>query len=102
MCVKLVVINLNQANNFTKDNNAMKDVFSYNPDIYKNAYMNWRTERHEPIHNINTLAQGYFDSAVLSIKECLANNIDRKADDLIFPILFSINHAIELYEKSIC
>ena len=54
----------------------MKNVFSYNPDIHKNAYMNWRTERHEPIHNINTLAQGYFESATLSLrmrKECIKN-----------------------------
>ena len=77
-------------------------VFSCNLDIRKNAYMNWRTDRYEPIHNLNTLAQGYFENAILSIKACLADNIDRKADILIFPILFSINHAIELYEKSIC
>ena len=64
--------------------------------------MNWRTDKHQPIHNLNALAEGYFDSAVLSIKACLADNSEHKADGLIFPILFSINHAIELYEKSIC
>lgn len=80
----------------------MKKVFSSNSDIYKNAYMNWRTDKHQPIHNLNALAEGYFDSAEISIKACLADNSDHKADGLIFPILFSINHAIELYEKSIC
>ena len=80
----------------------MKKVFSSNPDIYKNAYMNWRTEKYQPIHNLKTLAEGYFESAVLLIKECLIDNKDHKADGLIFPILFSINHAIELYEKSLC
>ena len=80
----------------------MNKVFSYNSDVSKNAYMNWRTDKHQPIHNINTLAQGYFESATLSINDCLNDNSDRKADGLIFPILFSINHAIELYEKSIC
>ena len=64
--------------------------------------MNWRTDKHQPIHNLNTLADGYFESALLSITECLNDNSDHKADALIFPILFSINHAIELYEKSIC
>ena len=39
---------------------TMKKVFSYNPDIYKNAYMNWRTDKHQPIHNLNALAEGYF------------------------------------------
>ena len=64
--------------------------------------MNWRTDKHQPIHNLNVLAEGYFESAELSIKACLADNSDHKADGLIFPILFSMNHAIELYEKSIC
>lgn len=80
----------------------MKKVFSSNSDIYKNAYMNWRTDKYQPIHNLNVLAEGYFDSAKLSIKACLVDNSDHKADGLIFPILFSINHGIELYEKSIC
>lgn len=80
----------------------MNKVFSYNSDIQKNAYMNWRTDKHEPIHNMNTLAAGYFESAILLTKTCLADNRDRKADGLVFPILFSINQAIELYVKSIC
>lgn len=79
----------------------MKKVFSSNPDVYKNAYMNWRTDKHQPIHNLNALAEGYFENAEISIKACLSDNHDHKADGLIFPILFSINHAIELYEKSI-
>lgn len=64
--------------------------------------MNWRTYKHQPIHNLNTLAEGYFESAALTIRECLADNRGHRADVVIFPILFSINHAIELYEKSIC
>ena len=80
----------------------MKKVFSYNSDIYKNAYLNWRTERHEPIHNMNVLADGYFGIVFQSIKGCLADNRDHAADVLIFPILFSMNHGIELFEKSIC
>lgn len=34
-------------------------------------------------------------------EQCLKDNSDKKADVLIFPMLFSVNHAIELYEKSI-
>ena len=49
----------------------MKKIFSSNPDIYKNAYMNWSTDKHQPIHNLYAFAEGYFDSAVLSIKACL-------------------------------
>ncbi len=80
----------------------MRKVFSYNADINKNAYMNWRTNLHEPIHNMNTIADGYFQNAILLAKSCLQDNLDKKADVLIFPMLFSVNHAIELYEKSIC
>lgn len=80
----------------------MKKIFSYNADINKTAYMNWRTNFHEPIQNMNVLANGYFESAILLAKECLNDNGDKKADILIFPMLFSVNHAIELYEKSIC
>lgn len=80
----------------------MKNVFSYNTDIHKNAYMNWRTDSHQPIHNLNTLAKGYFENVILSIKDCLDDNSDKKADIFIFPILFSLNHGIELYTKSLC
>jgi hypothetical protein len=80
----------------------IKKLFSYNADINKNAYMNWRTNQHEPIQNMNVIAEGYFQSAILLAEQCLTNNDDKKADAIIFPILFATNHAIELYEKSIC
>lgn len=64
--------------------------------------MNWRTDRYQPIHNMKALAEGYFESAEVLLKACLDDNTDHKADGLIFPILFSMNHGIELYEKSIC
>lgn len=80
----------------------MKKIFSYNVDINKNAYMNWRTNNHEPIHNMNVIADGYFESAILLAECCLKDNHDKKADAIIFPMIFSVNHAIELYEKSIC
>lgn len=80
----------------------MKDVFSYNLDIHKTAYMNWRTDKNDPIGSMNAIANGYFQSALLLAKECLKNNLDKKADAVIFPMLFSVNHGIELYIKSIC
>lgn len=80
----------------------MKKIFSYNSDINKTAYLNWRTMHHQPIHNMNVLAEGYFDSAILLSKCCLEDNNDKKADVIIFPMLFSLNHGIELYVKSIC
>ena len=87
--------------NIKERNITMKKVFNYNSDVEKTAYLNWRTNMHEPIQNMNVLAEGYFQSALLLAKECLNNNDDKKADILIFPMLFAVNHGIELYEKSI-
>lgn len=80
----------------------MKKLFSSNSNIEKNAYLNWRTNKHEPVQNMNVVAEGYIQSAILLIRQCLEDNNDNKADSVIFPIIFAINHAIELYEKSIC
>lgn len=80
----------------------MKDIFSYNAEIEKNAYMNWRTKKHDPIGNMHVLAEGFFSSALMLAEKALEDNRDKKADMLIFPILFNVNHGIEVYLKSIC
>lgn len=80
----------------------MKDIFSSNGDIEKNAYMNWRTQRYDHIHNMNVIAKGFSDSALLLAKEILRDNRDKKADSFIFPLLFNTNHSIEVYLKAIC
>ncbi|MGR6342647.1 hypothetical protein ACU5CE_33450 [Priestia megaterium] len=79
----------------------MKDVFSYNIDIEKNAYMNWRTHRHDHRLNMITLADGFSSSSITLAKQALSDNHDKKADILIYPILFNANHAIEVYLKAI-
>lgn len=79
----------------------MKDIFSYNPDINKNAYMNWRIDRNSNINNMINIADGYMNSSLLLAKQVLTDNSDKKADILIFPILFNVNHSIELCLKAI-
>lgn len=76
-------------------------IFQGNPDINKTAYMNWRTDKHDQVANFITLADGYAEGSLLLIGECLEDNTDKKADSVIFPILFSVNQAIELYLKAI-
>ncbi|GLB29627.1 hypothetical protein LAD12857_15500 [Lacrimispora amygdalina] len=78
----------------------MKDIFSYNADIEKTAYINWRTYHHQPMYDMVVIADGYMQSALILANKCLDDNIDKKADIVIFPILFSLNHAIELYLKA--
>lgn len=79
----------------------MKEIFSYNIDIDKNAYLNWRTDKHSHINNMITIAKGYMKSSIFLAEQILADNWDKKADVIIFPILFNANHAIELYLKAI-
>lgn len=79
----------------------MKDIFSYNSDVDKNAYMNWRIDRHNNINNMITIADGYMKASILLAEQSITDNDDKKADILVFPILFNANHAIELYLKAI-
>lgn len=79
----------------------MKDIFSYNIDINKTAYMNWRTDKHDYIKNMITIADGFMESSLISANAVLNDNFSKRADVVIFPILFNANHAIELYLKAI-
>ncbi|MGE1104099.1 hypothetical protein [Peribacillus simplex] len=85
----------------------MNNVFSYNADIEKNAYLNWRTNRNDHIHNMIVLADGFMSAATLLAKQVLLDNVDKidnadkKTDSLIFPILFNANHGIGVYLKAI-
>lgn len=63
--------------------------------------MNWRTERNNQINNLIVIANGYMESSITLAESLLQNNSGKRADILIFPILFNANHAIELYLKSI-
>lgn len=84
-----------------KKNSEYKSIFSYNTDWNKNAYLNWQMRYSDQRHNFNIIAKGYMHAAIDLAAICLADNSDKKSDELIFPILFNCNHAIELYLKSI-
>ena len=72
-----------------------------NSDFNKTAFLNWRTNSHSNIHNMIVLAEGFMSSSIELCEICLRDNKDKKADMLIFPILFNANHGIELYLKSL-
>jgi hypothetical protein len=78
----------------------MQPIFSRNIDFTKIAFLNWRIQNGEDIRNMLNLAEGYLDSSIALAKHCLADNEDKKADILIFPILTNANHGIELYLKA--
>ena len=77
-----------------------KKVFSYNIDINKTAYMNWRMSKYSKLNNMINVAKGYHNAALILTKDCIEDNIGKKADIVIFPIIFNANQAIELYLKS--
>jgi len=79
----------------------MKKVFSRNEDYRKIAFVNWRISTTDQIVNLLNLADGFLLSSSELLKVCLHNNADKKADIVIFPILFNLNHGIELYLKSL-
>lgn len=78
----------------------MKEVFSYNADVNKTAYLNWRTSHHDHIYNMIVIADGFMNSAIMLAETALDDNWDKKTDSIIYPILFNANHAIELYLKA--
>ena len=79
----------------------MQHIFSRNKDIDKIAFLNWRIFPDEQILNLLNLAEGFTLSAIELAEICLADNNDKKADILVFPILTNVNHGIELYLKAI-
>ena len=79
----------------------MSDLFSYNPDISKNAYLNWTTDKRNHAHNMFILASDYADGAISLINCILVDNRDKKADALIMPILYCIDQSIEVYIKAV-
>lgn len=79
----------------------MKAIFTGNVDFNKSAFLNWGTSKNADIENILLLADGFLKASIELAKTCLADNSDKKADVLIFPILTNANHGIELYLKAL-
>ena len=77
-------------------------IFDYNGDINKNAYMNWRIWDNSSISdNFLMMSEGYFKAAEILVEELLNDNLDKKADCIIFPLMFNFIHGIELSLKAI-
>lgn len=80
----------------------LDSIFQYNPDIEKNAYLNWRMGfRHNSRAQFVVVGEAFFSTAFNLIQQCLEDNSDKKADSWIFPIMFNTVHGIEVYLKAI-
>jgi len=77
-----------------------KKVFTRNEKtVARTAFLNWRTDKYDAIGNMIVLADGFLTASIELAEQCLIDNLYKKADILIFPILNNANHGIELYLK---
>lgn len=65
------------------------------------AYMSWRMHSENQSWKYKEMGEGFFVSSIILLENCLDENRDRKGDAVIFPILFNVEHAIELYIKAL-
>lgn len=79
----------------------LPSIFQYNENIEKTAYLNWRMNFANSRRQFVVIGEAYFSSAYNLVKQCIADNSDKKADAWIFPIMFNIVHGIEVYLKAI-
>lgn len=79
----------------------MKSFFTMGRSVNTTSYMNWRVSKNKDVSTqFWQMASGYFQAADLLITACLKDNFDKKADIIIFPILFDIVQGIELSLKA--
>ena len=76
----------------------MKDIFSYNADVNKTAYMNWRTSHHDHIYNMIVIADGFMNSAILLAEAALVDNWDKKEDSFIYQIIQTVIKRVQEFE----
>lgn len=79
----------------------LKNIFIANPEIDKNAYLNWRFEKYDSDEKkFIELGDAYFEVAIHLIEICKKDNYGSRLDGWIFPILFDIYQGLELYLKA--
>jgi hypothetical protein len=77
----------------------LKPIFSRNEDHRRIAFLNWRFQDNDEILNLFNMGEGYLDASIVLARECLRNNQHKQADIIVFPMVTSANHGIELYLK---
>ncbi len=79
----------------------MGEVFKSNAESGADVQVNIRPDQYQPLHDMLIIADSYSKATLLLIGDFIREKNDKKADVEIFPIFFSVNHAIELYLKVI-
>jgi len=79
---------------------ALPNYFDFSGDINATAYLTWRFDAKRGVEKkFYEIGKAYFDTSLTLIDACLADNLDKKADTWIFPIMFHLVHGIEVYLK---
>ena len=79
---------------------SLPSYFEWSGDIEHSAYLNWRFNLLGSTENkFYEMGIAYFETAIVLIDKCIENNLDKKADGWIFPILFNVVHGIEIFLK---
>ena len=80
----------------------MNKFYKENDDnFYLNAILNYRLDQNDEKINLSVMADGFFKASLILIRECIEKDTLNDKDVVIFPMIFCLNHGIELYEKSI-
>lgn len=80
--------------------NELPSYFGSFGDITSTVFLNWRFDIYEDVEGqFFIMAEGYFETSIELINNCIADNRSKKADIWIFPIMFNIVHGIEIYLK---
>lgn len=80
----------------------MNKFYKENDDnFYLNAILNYRLNQNDEKINLSVMADGFFKASLILTRECIEKDTLNDKDVVIFPMVFCLNHGIELYEKSI-
>lgn len=79
---------------------VLPSYFSFSGDIRHTAYLNWRFAINDGVEQqFFSMGEGYFETSLALIEQCITDNRGNRADIWIFPILFNVVHGIEVYLK---
>lgn len=80
----------------------MPSFFKYGKQIDTTAYLSWNFNfSYTEENDFDIMANAYYECTMELIDRCLEDNLDKKLDTWIFPILYNISHSIELKLKVI-
>lgn len=81
----------------------MINIFNGPGNHNDHAFLNWRYSifTKAPYDKFDVMSESYFDATQILLDNIIENNDDKRADSVIFSVLFSFHHYIEIKIKAI-